>query len=146
MIQKTPSRYWYPIMGISPYVIPHQGTPGTWKFSDDWTSWGLPKTKTIYYNNWEAYNLGARSTLFNMFHRTHIWKNGPSRLLEFIWWILLVRLSKMKLTPSFGVNRFAEKLHCGNTDAPTKWSDLEARTGSPQTQWYTKPPPDIGIP
>ena len=60
---------------LSPYGIPRRGTPGPWTFLDDWTAWGLPHTKTVSYNIWEAYNLGVISTLVTRFHLTQYFKN-----------------------------------------------------------------------
>ena len=54
----------------------------------------------------------------------------PQRLLKSTWLLLLVRLAKKKLPPSFGINSFAEKLRCGHADKPTSWSDREVRTDS----------------
>ena len=44
-------------------------------------------------------------------------KHGLCKLIEFTWCLILIRLSKMKLMPSFGVYRFVEKLHFGYSDA-----------------------------
>ena len=43
---------------------------------------------------------------------TQLTKHEPHRLLELTWWLILVRLGKVKLPPTFGVNSFVEKLHC----------------------------------
>ena len=54
---------------LPPYGIPRQGPPGTWNVLDVWTAWGVPQTETVSSMNWEAYNLGASSTLVTRFYR-----------------------------------------------------------------------------
>ena len=72
---------------VSPSGIPRRGPPWPWKFSDDWTAWGIPHTKTVSSKNWEDYNLGVHST--------------------FTRWLLLDRLVKVNYRRPLGLNSFA---------------------------------------
>ena len=61
-------------------------------------------------------------------HKTE--KYETRRLLKFNWRIMLVRLAKMKLPPSFWVNSFAEKFCCGKAGAITGQSDHKVSSGA----------------
>ena len=108
---------------IIPLRQPLPGTTRGLKFSDDWTAWDIPQIKTVSSKNWEAYNLGVRSSYVTRFHLKQALKteHGTRRLLKYTWWFLLVRLAKVKLLTSFGVNTFAENLGCGQSETRTGW-------------------------
>ena len=72
-------------------------------------------------------------------------KQGPIRILEFTWWPLFVRLSKMKLPSYFEDIRFSEKLLWGHDDSPRSWSYCEVGPKSSQINWYATYPPYIVI-
>ena len=88
-----------------------------------------------------TFNIGHHVSLL-----TTTVKHGPSRLLKFTWWLLLVRISKMKLPLSFWVYRLAVRLFCGFSDAtigqPANSLDLTLGTYPPP---YLASPPYIII-
>ena len=51
---------------------------------------------------------------------------------------MLVRLSKTKLPPYFGVNIYVENIWWGHSDAPTCWSDCEVKPESLQIHLYAE--------
>ena len=53
---------------VSGNVGTHRAPPGPWTFSEEWTVWGVPHTKSVFFKNWKAHNLGACSTLITRFH------------------------------------------------------------------------------
>ena len=72
------------------YGSPRQGPPGPWKFSDDWTAWGVPQTEKVSSKDWEAYTLSAYSTLITQFQCTQqlqntVWAGFLNALGDFCW-------------------------------------------------------------
>ena len=98
-----------------PYSSPHWGPPVPWTFSDNWTAWGIPQTKTLSSKNWEAYNLGVRSTFPTKFNCTQQLRNkaqtgflnSPGELcwLDLTIWIYHQLLGLVALQRSFNAGK-----------------------------------------
>ena len=93
--------YWM----ITPLQQPLPDTITDFNVSDNWTAWGAPHNKTVFYKNWPAYNLGARLTLVTQFHRTKNAKHRTIRILKLNW--VLIRDIQVWLnvsrTPAQGI-------------------------------------------
>ena len=78
---------------LFPCNRPRRDISETWKFSDNWTVWGVPKKKTVSSKNREAYNLGANSTVLNRFHLKKkslpIWSYCPPLGLIALRWVFM---------------------------------------------------------
>ena len=91
-------------------------------FSEYWTAWGIPQTKTVSSKNCEAYNLGVHSILVTRFHCTQQLQNmdrlGFLNSLGELCWLDFPRWS---YCCPLGLNIFEEKLHCVLADYPNVW-------------------------
>ena len=52
-----------------------QGSTRALKFSDDWTTWGVPQNYSVSSNNLEEYNLHENSTVVTQFYLKLTFKN-----------------------------------------------------------------------
>ena len=74
------SQFWLPITGkpegakvpwrVFPLCKTLLGSTRSLKPSDNWTSWGISQTKSVFSNNWYIYNLNSHSTFITRFHFT----------------------------------------------------------------------------
>ena len=124
------------------------GPPGIWTFSDNWNTWGVTHTESIYSNIWEAYNLHVNSTFITWFHlkhncemrayqasqihpMTYLGQNHQSEATAILWgWYILVNIL------------------WGRANMPSSWSYHEVIPGSypihrpiiiPAINWYPTP-------